>query len=52
MAKSTHLNFRVSDELKADLKKLADADRRELSVYARLVLEDHVATKKAAGKRK
>ena len=57
MGKMEHLSFRVSLELKDELKKLADADRRELADYVRLALEDHVATKKAesgkpAGKRK
>ena len=41
------MSFRVPPELKDDLKKLADADRRELAVYLRIALEDHVAAKKA-----
>ena len=57
MGKTEHLSFRVSLELKDGLKKLADADRRDLADYVRIALEDHVATKKAgsgkpAGKRK
>lgn len=52
MGKVDHLNFRVEPELKAGLQKLADADRRDLSVYVRMVLEDHVAAKKAAIKKK
>ena len=30
MGKTEHLSFRVPPELKSELKKLADADRREL----------------------
>jgi predicted transcriptional regulator len=47
MRKTEILSFRVGPELKADLQKLAIADRRELSVYVRLALEDHVTAKKA-----
>ena len=49
MGKTEALSFRVSPELKAELQKLADGDRRELSVYVRIALEDHVAAKKAEG---
>jgi predicted transcriptional regulator len=57
MGKTESLSFRMPSELKSELQKLAAADRRELSVYVRLALEDHVAAKKAgsgkpAGKRK
>lgn len=47
MGKTEALSFRIPPELKAELQKLAIADRRELSVYVRLALEDHVAAKKA-----
>ena len=47
MGKSEALSFRLPPELKSELQKLARADRRELSVYVRLALEDHVAAKKA-----
>ena len=43
MGKTEHLSFRVPPELKDELQQLAAADRRELSVYVRLALEDHVA---------
>jgi predicted transcriptional regulator len=49
MGKTEALSFRMPPELKAELQKLASADRRELSVYVRLALEDHVAAKKAEG---
>jgi predicted transcriptional regulator len=49
MGKTEALSFRMPAELKSELQKLATADRRELSVYVRLALEDHVAAKKTAG---
>ncbi len=51
MRKTEILSFRVGPELKAELQKLAKADRRELSVYVRLALEDHVAARKAESPR-
>jgi hypothetical protein len=41
--------MRLSPELKAELQRLADADRRSLTNYIEILLEDHV---KAKGKRK
>lgn len=41
--------FRLSYETLAELQRLADADRRSLTNYIEIVLEDHVKTK---GKRK
>jgi predicted DNA-binding protein len=38
--------IRMSGELKVDLKKLSAENRRKLAEYCRLVLEDHVKTKK------
>lgn len=38
--------IRVSKELKKALQKLADADRRKLSDYLRIQLEDLVTSKK------
>ena len=46
------LSIKIKGSLKAELKKLAEADRRKLSPYIVLALEEHVAAKKAAGKRK
>ena len=46
------ISFRINDDLKAALQKLAAADRRSLSSYIHLALEDHVAAKKGRGKRK
>jgi predicted transcriptional regulator len=46
------LSFKIPKALKAELQKLADADRRKLSPYLVIALEEHVAAKKAAAKRK
>ena len=51
MPKDATLSYRVSQELKDALQTLADADKRKLGPYVELVLEAHVASKKA-GKRK
>jgi predicted transcriptional regulator len=42
MSKMASLSYRVPAELKAALKKLAEADRRKLGAYVQLVLEEHV----------
>lgn len=39
------LGLRMDRSLAEDLKKLADADERKLSDYARRVLKEHVADK-------
>ena len=44
--------MRIEPELKADLKELAAADRRDLTDYVKLVLSDHVASRKREAKRK
>jgi predicted DNA-binding protein len=41
MKKVTSVNVRMTDELRAELQKLADVNRRTLSDYIRLVLEEH-----------
>lgn len=40
------LLIRVPAKMKAELQKLADADRRKLSEYLRLHLEDFLKTQK------
>jgi len=40
-ARSAALNVRIRPELKAKLEKLAAQDRRTLSAYVELVLEQH-----------
>lgn len=42
MKKSTSVNVRMTEELRDQLQKLADANRRTLSDYIRLLLEEHV----------
>jgi hypothetical protein len=42
MSRIAHLNLRVRPALKAKLEKLAEQDRRTLSSYVEIVLEEHV----------
>lgn len=44
------LSYKVPKTLKAELQKLADADRRKLGPYILLVLERHVEEEKAKQK--
>lgn len=44
--KTVNINFRVSEKLKDDLDKLATEDRRSLSDYIRLKLEELVKSLK------
>jgi mRNA-degrading endonuclease RelE of RelBE toxin-antitoxin system len=41
MKKTAAVNLRMTEELRAKLQRLADENRRQLSDYIRLVLEDH-----------
>jgi hypothetical protein len=52
--KDQPVGLRLRKSLKTDLDDLAAADRRPLATYIEIVLEEHVAAKKAAdkGKRK
>jgi hypothetical protein len=52
MQKTAAISYRIPEQLKADLQKLADADKRKLGPYIQIVLEEHIAAKKAAGKKK
>ena len=55
MTKDAVVSYRMPAELKAALKKLADADKRKLGPYIQIVLEQHIERKgsgKPAGKRK
>jgi len=47
MAKTVPLSHRLKPELKAELQRLADADRRSLTNYIEVVLEQHVADVKS-----
>ena len=42
----THLMVRLSTELREGLEAAAEEDRRGLSDYVRIVLEDHLAARK------
>jgi len=46
------LSFLVPKSLKEALQELAEADRRNLTNYLQLVLEEHVEAKKKEGKRR
>jgi hypothetical protein len=45
-AKTVNINIRVSEQTKKDLQKLADLDRRTLSDYIRLKLEELTSKKR------
>jgi hypothetical protein len=42
VSRIAHINLRVRPALKAKLGKLAEQDRRTLSSYVEIVLEEHV----------
>lgn len=42
------LTIRLSPEIKAELEKLAAADRRPVSQYVALLIEDHVKAKQSS----
>lgn len=44
---SPRIGVRVTAELKRELTNLAKLEKRDLSEYARLILEAHIAEKKA-----
>ena len=37
-----YLHVRIPSDMKEKLQALADADRRKLSDYIRIILEDHI----------
>lgn len=45
MSKTAPFSMRLSPELKAKLQRLADADRRSLTNYIEVLLEDHANAK-------
>jgi len=49
MKKDVQVGIRMPSDLRDKLKELAEAERRDLANYIRLVLEQHLASKK--GKR-
>ena len=46
MKRTTSVNIRMTDELRGELQRLADANKRTLSDYVRLVLEEHAEVKR------
>jgi predicted transcriptional regulator len=46
MKRATSVNVRMTDELRGELQRLADANKRTLSDYIRLALEVHVETQR------
>jgi hypothetical protein len=49
--RSAPISYRIRPSLKAELERLAADDRRPLSQYIELVLEEHVAATKKRGKK-
>lgn len=52
MKKTAPLSIRIKPDLKAALEALAQADRRPLSSYVELALEEHVERAKASSSKK
>jgi predicted DNA-binding protein len=46
MKRTTSVNIRMTDELRGELQRLADANKRTLSDYVRLILEEHAEVKR------
>lgn len=44
--KTFHLGIRIDEDMRKELNKLAEENRRNPSDYARIVLEDHIKDKK------
>jgi predicted DNA-binding protein len=47
MTRDAYLSVRVPSELKAELEKLAAADKRSVASYVLLLLEEHVSAAKS-----
>lgn len=47
MKKTTPISFRIREDIKAELQRLAAEDRRSLSSYIELALEGHLQRIKA-----
>jgi predicted transcriptional regulator len=46
MKRATSVNVRMTDQLRGELQRLADANKRTLSDYIRLLLEEHVEVRR------
>jgi hypothetical protein len=50
--RNASVGLRIKPSLKAELERLAKADKRTLASFIEIALEEHVAARKAAPKRK
>ena len=50
--RSAPISYRIRPSLKAELERLAEADKRTLSQYIELALEAHVEAKRKEGKKR
>jgi predicted transcriptional regulator len=48
MKKDTSVNVRLTSAERAELQRLADAAKRKLSDYIRLILQEHLENEKSA----
>jgi predicted DNA-binding protein len=46
MKRATSVNIRMTDELRGELQRLADANKRTLSDYIRILLEEHIEVRR------
>jgi predicted transcriptional regulator len=49
MKRATSVNIRMTDELRGELQRLAEANKRTLSDYIRIVLEEHAEAQRERG---
>ena len=49
MKRATSVNIRMTDELRGELQRLAEANKRTLSDYIRIVLEEHAEVQRERG---
>jgi predicted transcriptional regulator len=53
MRRTDPISFRIKAEIKAELERLAKADKRSLSAYIEMALEEHIERlKRQAGKKR
>jgi hypothetical protein len=50
--REVQIGFRAKASLKAELERLAKADRRSLASYLEIVLEQHIDAKRQEGKKR
>jgi hypothetical protein len=51
MRRTDPISFRIKAEIKQALERLAKDDRRSLSQYIEIALEEHIEAKKQGGKK-